>query len=76
MKMPHPVRRVRCLLTPPCSECSNCKHVFFGEIPKCCSNKYLDYTERTTAIRYRSPDVTLVRGTRHCEFEQKKGGAR
>lgn len=74
MRLPHPIRHARRLLTPPCRECRHGEETFYGRIPECRSAKYLGYIERLEGIEYRSAAANLVRGTRHCRFEQKTGG--
>lgn len=69
----NPVRRLKSIVTPPCSECAYSETEMFRQIPKCTSSRYLDYIERTECVRFRSADAVLVRGTRYCRFERKSG---
>lgn len=70
-----PIRYIRKLNTPPCSTCKHCIGLIFGEVPSCCSSKYLDHTERVSSVKYKSAESNLVRGTRFCTYEKRESDA-
>jgi len=66
-----PIKRLRLLTTPPCSECENCGEIRYGVTPSCYSETYLLHEEHISGIKYERADNTLVRGTRWCRFEHR-----
>lgn len=68
-KWKHPIKYLRLVTTPTCETCGHCvKGGFFSE-DKCTCEKYLEHTNRLNCTGYTLADVSLVRGTRWCDFE-------
>lgn len=75
MRLPHPIRHVRRLLTPPCSECARYGLKLTGlaeYTPVCQCDSYLLRMEKLTCRKYNNAQCSLVRGTRFCKFERKE----
>ena len=65
----HPIKYLRLVTTPTCETCWHCiKGGSFSE-DKCTCEKYLEHANRLECARYTLAHVSLVRGTRWCDFE-------
>lgn len=69
----HPIQYIRKLRTPPCSKCKNCHiNCYNTQSDRCRSETYLDHEERLNGFRWESVEISYVRGTRFCKFEERK----
>lgn len=68
--MIHPIKYIRSLITPPCSECANSNQVVL--ITFCNSEKYKKHAEKVKGTRPLLVNNTCVRGTRFCTFVRKE----
>ena len=77
MKRPHPIRRLRRLVTPPCRECAHYGEKLVGlleYVPVCRCERYLVHEEKLRCVRHDSAHCDIVRGTRFCAFESEEDG--
>lgn len=72
--MTHPVKRMiinhRRLKVPPCSTCAKCIATISGI--RCKAPKYCDRKNRLNCTNVSTALLENVRGTRFCEYEERK----
>lgn len=66
----HPIIYLRRLRTPTCKTCANCSVRFLQ--PVCACAKYLEHYNRLNCASVEYAILDDVRGTRFCEYEQRK----
>lgn len=66
----HPIINLRRLKTPTCKTCANYSIQFFS--PVCTCAKYLEHYNRLNCTSVEYAILDDVRGTRFCEYEQRK----
>lgn len=66
----HPIIYLRRLKTPPCSTCAKCIATISGI--RCKAPKYCDRKNRLNCTNISTALLENVRGTRLCEYEERK----
>lgn len=68
-KWKHPIKYLRLVTTPTCDKCKHyvCASAFSNE--KCTCEKHLEHINRIEGTSYKWANISLVRGTRWCDFE-------
>lgn len=66
----HPIIYLRRLKTPTCKTCANYSVQFFS--PACTCAKYLEHYNRLNCASVEYVILDDVRGTRFCEYEERK----
>lgn len=68
-KWRHPIRYWRLVTTPTCETCGHYVRSVIPSKSRCACKKYLEHANRLNGTEYRVAEISLVRGTRWCDFE-------